>query len=123
MGKSCRWVNLTIPGFDGEDERRGDYDGSVEHFSRLIIKLLGVLKVKKVLLCAHSLGSIFSTYFITHHLPYVEGYVNITGNIDQWYTGIMTFFQTCVTGHGYNSAEWRSKRLMDDDHHRILMHH
>jgi len=28
MGDTCRWVNLTTPGFDGEDERRGDYNGS-----------------------------------------------------------------------------------------------
>lgn len=35
----------------------------------------------------------------------------------------MTFIQTAVTEYGYNSAEWRAKRLFDDDHQRILMHH
>ena len=28
MGGECRWINLTIPGFDKEDERRGSYDGT-----------------------------------------------------------------------------------------------
>jgi hypothetical protein len=45
MGKTCRWVNFIIPGFDGEDERRGGYDGSAAHLSQLIIKLIKALHV------------------------------------------------------------------------------
>jgi pimeloyl-ACP methyl ester carboxylesterase len=116
-------VNLIVPGFDGEDERRGDYDGSAAHLSQLIIKLMKALHVQKAIFCAHSLGSMFCSYFITHHPQYVEGYINVTGMVDYWSTGILVFFQTTFTEHGYNSAEWRAKKLWDDDHHRILIHH
>jgi pimeloyl-ACP methyl ester carboxylesterase len=89
----------------------------------LIIRLIKYLNVSKVILCAHSLGSIFSSYFITKYPNYVEGYINITGIVDHWYTGLMTFFQTVITENNYNSQEWRGKNLIDDDHQRILLHH
>lgn len=116
MGGCVRWVNLTIPGFDGEDERRGSYDGSADHLCNLIEKLMRVLSIPKIILCGHSLGNIFGTYFVTKHPHLFEGYINITGIVDHWYTGLLTFFQTVVTEHGYNSKEWRDKRLFDDDH-------
>ena len=94
---------MILPGFDGEDERRGDYNGSCEHFSQLILKLLAHLKIPKIILCAHSMGSIFSSYFITKYSDVVEGYINITGIVDDWYVGLLTFFQTTVAEHGYNS--------------------
>jgi pimeloyl-ACP methyl ester carboxylesterase len=97
VGGCCRWVNLTTPGFDGEDERRGSYDGSAAHFAQLIVRLLAELQVRRVILCAHSLGSIFSSYFITHFPQCVAGYINITGIVDHWYTGLLTFVQTCIT--------------------------
>jgi hypothetical protein len=33
MDGKCRWINITIPGFDQEDERRGSYTGSAEDFA------------------------------------------------------------------------------------------
>ena len=65
--------------------------------------MLGYLGVGRVILCAHSLGSIFASYFITHHAEWVEGYVNVTGIVDLWYTGLLTFYQTTVAEWGYNS--------------------
>jgi len=97
MGGSVRWVNLTIPGFDGEDERRGTYNGSADHLCKLIEKLMKFLLISKIILCGHSLGSIFGTYFITKNSHLVEGYINITGIVDHWYTGLLTFFQTVIT--------------------------
>lgn len=96
MGKGYRWINLTTPGFDGEDERRGSYLGTAEHFSLLIIRILKKLGINKVILCAHSLGSIFCSYFITKYPQSVEGYINITGIVDHWYPGLLTFYQTVV---------------------------
>ncbi len=55
-----------IPGYDGEDERRGSYDGSADHLCKLIEKLMQVLSVPKIILCGHSLGSIFGTYFASY---------------------------------------------------------
>ena len=65
------------------------------------------LKLSKIIICGHSLGSIFSSYFITKYPQYVEGYINITGIVDLWYTGLMTFFNTVITSYEYNSQEWR----------------
>jgi pimeloyl-ACP methyl ester carboxylesterase len=61
------------------------------------------LELSKIIICGHSLGSIFSSYFITHYGEFVEGYINITGIVDLWYTGLMTFFNTVVTSYQYNS--------------------
>ena len=66
------------------------------------------LKLSKIIICGHSLGSIFSSYFITKYPQYVEGYINITGIVDLWYTGLMTFFNTVITSYEYNSQEWRN---------------
>ena len=69
----------------------------------MIIKLLRHLEISSVILCTHSMGSIFSSYFITYHPKYVRGYINITGIVDQWYVGLLTFFNAAVTHYGYNS--------------------
>lgn len=42
------------------------------------------------------MGSIFASYFITKYADLVEGYINITGIVDDWYVGLLTFFQTTV---------------------------
>lgn len=71
MQSSCRWVNLVVPGFDGEDERRGNYTGSMKDFSELIVRLMGKLGVAKLVLCFHSMGSIYMCHFVTHYRRYV----------------------------------------------------
>jgi hypothetical protein len=73
-------------------------------------------------LCSHSLGAIFSSYFITKYPHVVEGYINITGIVDHWYVGLMTFFWIVVGKHGYNSQEWRDKQLLAQDHHRAVLY-
>lgn len=103
MGKNCRWINFTFPGFDGDDERRGTYTGTAEGISQLLINLLKKLQIPKVILCAHSLGSIFSTYFITNYPHFVSGYINVTGIVDHWYVGLMTFYRSSIGEHGFNS--------------------
>lgn len=30
MKNKYRWINLVVPGFDGKDERRGNYQGTGE---------------------------------------------------------------------------------------------
>jgi pimeloyl-ACP methyl ester carboxylesterase len=71
MGSECRWINLILPGFDGKDERRGDYNGSAEHISQLILMIMKHLKIGKIIFCGHSLGSIFGAYFLTKYSEYV----------------------------------------------------
>lgn len=40
MNGKIRWINLIVPGFDGQDERRGNYKGDVEDLSKMIVLIL-----------------------------------------------------------------------------------
>lgn len=40
MECKIRWINFVVPGFDGLDERRGNYSGSIEDLSKLIMLIL-----------------------------------------------------------------------------------
>jgi U1 small nuclear ribonucleoprotein C len=67
MKGKLRWINFVVPGFDGLDERRGNYSGSAEDLTKLIVAVLEELKISKIIYVAHSMGSIFGSYFITKH--------------------------------------------------------
>ena len=69
----------------------------------MILRIMLKLRLVKIIICAHSLGSIFCSHFITKWNAQVEGYINITGIVDLWYTGLLTFFNTVITLEGYNS--------------------
>jgi hypothetical protein len=47
MGEVCRWINFIYPGYDGEDERRGDFDGSLEHMSQMLIAMVESRGIEK----------------------------------------------------------------------------
>lgn len=68
MNGKVRWINFVVPGFDGLDERRGNYSGSAEDLSKLIVKVLDERKVSRIIFIGHSMGSIFGSYFI-HRFP------------------------------------------------------
>lgn len=48
------------------------------------------------------MGSIFASYFITKHPEVVQGYINITGIVNYWYTGLLTFYRTASVAYGFN---------------------
>lgn len=102
MDKQCRWINLTVPGFDGMDERRGTYSGSMRDLSILIVRLMENRGVKKIIYCGHSMGNIFMSYFATHYSQYIEGIISITGILDTWYTGLKTFHNAAVIKNNLN---------------------
>ena len=59
-----RWINFITPGFDGYDERRGDYQGTIHDISKMLEKLLIFLKIKdNIILLGHSMGSYICYYF------------------------------------------------------------
>jgi pimeloyl-ACP methyl ester carboxylesterase len=117
MDDTCRWVNVIIPGFDGQDERRANYTGSIQDFSQLLIMLLHHLQVSRIIYVGHSLGSILAGYFINKYPQYVRGYVNVTGIVNLWYTGLLTFYRTVVANYGFNKGPSRNSmlRLLDKD--------
>ena len=52
----------------------------------------------------------------------MEGYANVTGIVDHWYVGLMTFYQITIGGCSYNSKEWRARQLHNDDRYRQQIH-
>jgi pimeloyl-ACP methyl ester carboxylesterase len=68
MGENkIRWLNIIVPGFDNEDERRGNYSGSIEDICILMKMLLDDLGIKKVIVLGHSMGSYISNAFVVKY--------------------------------------------------------
>lgn len=96
MKEQVRWVNFAIPGFDGEDERRGGYVGDYPALLDLIIKLKRKLKIKRMIACGHSYGSSIA-FNLKEKFPLeVEGYINIGGISNYWSFGITMVYKICV---------------------------
>jgi hypothetical protein len=64
MGERVRWINVATPGFDGEDERRGNYMGTYPDIKKAVINLIKSLELKRVIILAHSFGTNFSTRIV-----------------------------------------------------------
>lgn len=80
-----RWINFFIPGFDGEDERRGDYKGTLEDLCLMLIKLLNNLKLNKVILLGHSLGSFIVYRFALLYPERLAAIIFPAGASIDWY--------------------------------------
>ncbi|EAR97748.2 alpha/beta fold hydrolase (macronuclear) [Tetrahymena thermophila SB210] len=74
---SCRWINFSIPGLDGQDERRGTYLGYLEDTSLLMKDFLDELKIDKVVLIMHSAGGMYGKKFIHTHPERVKAIVQL----------------------------------------------
>lgn len=61
--RTCRWINFSLPGFDGVDERRGNYSGSVNDVSDLLEELLNHLNIKEFVFLGHSFGGFVRNYY------------------------------------------------------------
>jgi pimeloyl-ACP methyl ester carboxylesterase len=115
MGEVCRWINFIYPGYDGEDERRGDFDGSLEHMSQMLIAMVESRGIEKFVFCGHSMGSMFMAYFVTHYRRYLEGSVSITGITDTWYIGLKTFYSLIVVSNGLNKMTKDRNKILNND--------
>ena len=85
-----------------------------------MILLIHELKVSKFIYVGHSLGSILAGYFINHYPQYVKGYINITGIVNIWYVGLMTFYRVTVGKYGFGVGPNRNAlfRLLNKDEYR-----
>jgi len=90
--------------------------------AQLIIKLIKKLGVKKIIYCGHSLGSIYGSYFISHFPQYVEGYINVTGIVNIWYTGLLSFFWKAIGQWNFNNPENKHKLLNFSNDERVNHH-
>jgi U1 small nuclear ribonucleoprotein C len=111
LKEKLRWINFVVPGFDGLDERRGNYTGSAEDLSKLIVAVLEQRRVSKIVYVGHSMGSIFGGYFISKHPEMVVGYVNVTGIVNYWYVGLMTFYRNLIVTYGFGPGTHHSAMM------------
>ncbi|EAR95002.1 alpha/beta fold hydrolase (macronuclear) [Tetrahymena thermophila SB210] len=82
---SCRWINFSVPGLDGKDERRGTYQGYLEDTSLLIKDFLDELKIDKVILIMHSAGGLYGKYFMYQYPDRVRASVQAASiGIEMW---------------------------------------
>lgn len=107
-----------MPGFDGHDERRGTYDGSLRDLSELIVRMIKKLNIEKFVFCGHSMGSIFMSYFVTHYEKYLEGCISITGILDSWYVGLRVFYYNFVIDNNLNKMVADRNTILNDDRMR-----
>jgi pimeloyl-ACP methyl ester carboxylesterase len=74
----------------------------------MILALLDYLKVGKFLICGHSMGSIFMPFLNAAAPKRVIGLISITGIVDYWYIGLVSFYTLAVTQLGITKG-WDPK--------------
>ena len=72
-------MNFSYPGFDGEDERRGSYEGTVDDVVKLVEMVLNRRKIGKIIIFGHFFGTWFSNYLILRKPERVRGFVQLCG--------------------------------------------
>ena len=73
--------------------------------------LLENRKVSKIFYVGHSMGTYIASYFVNTYPQFIKGYINITGMVNIWYTGILTFIRTMVISLGFGVNSYRNARL------------
>lgn len=58
----------------------------------------------KIIYCGHSMGSIYASYFINRYPEIVAGYINVTGIVNQWYLGLLTFYRCTSAAYGFGKG-------------------
>lgn len=106
---------MAIPGMDGQDERRGAYDGTLNGFCDLFLRIVGKLKLKRVTICAHSFGSTVGLTLVESFPRIVEGFINIAGLTISWPFGMSYMYKSCIVDNGYFREEWKTKRMYEKD--------
>lgn len=115
MGNKYRWINLTIPGLDGEDERRGSYDGTINGFSTLFLRLIAKLQLKRITICAHSFGTTVGFRLSIMHPYLIEGFINIAGVANNWPVGMGYMYKACISDLNFYDEGWKNKKLYEED--------
>lgn len=87
---------MMIPGIDGEDERRGAYDGTLKGFGDLFLRITSKLKLKRVIICTHSFGSTVGFYLTQTFPTAVEGFINLAGICSVWPIGMTYMYKSCI---------------------------
>lgn len=72
-----RFINIFLPGFDGEDERRGSYSGTTDQTLSLIDQFMDKLSIEKSSFLMHSYGGVVGKYFASCYPHRVESLIQI----------------------------------------------
>ena len=92
-GNKFRMINFFVPGFDGESENdRGDYDGTLNDFSQLVVMLLDYLKISRAIFFVHSMGGLLISSFCQKNASRVAGLVYLAAPSVSWYIGYIGFY-------------------------------
>lgn len=70
------------------------------------------------------MGSIYASYFINKYPDIVRGYINITGIVNQWYCGLLTFYRHTAAAHGFGKGPQQASmlRLLNKNEYRWQHH-
>jgi hypothetical protein len=101
MNGKVRWLNFLTPGFDGIDERRGDYSGSVQDLCKLIVLVLQKRGVKEFVFCGFSGGSINAPILYLLYPQLMVGEINLAGQGYTWPIGMVLNYSLIINGSGF----------------------
>lgn len=126
MKEEIRWINFVIPGYDGINEKRGTYNGSMDNICTLVYKILISRGVKKAIFCGHSGGTVFFPFLWKKYPHIFKGYLNIAGITNFWSIGMRLIYKIGAhdNGFGYNSVIGslaERKKLLDDSKFRKII--
>ncbi len=88
----------------------------------MLVRIIQKLGLGKIIYCGHSLGSIYASYFIEKYPEYVEGYINVTGIVNTWYTGLLAFFYRSIAQWEFNNIESRRQVFLMSEEERKIQH-
>lgn len=82
------------------------------------MRLVNHFKLQRVIICAHSFGSIVALKLALACPQTVEGIVNMAGLGTIWPNGMSYMYKATVYDHRFDEESWKSKQLYNIDEHR-----
>ncbi|KRX00383.1 hypothetical protein PPERSA_03604 [Pseudocohnilembus persalinus] len=111
-----RWINFVVPGYDGEDERRGEYLGEFNQILEMMKKLIDFLQLEKIFLLQHSTGSIIGLLFQDKYPDLCLGHIMLGAVAINWTFGIKAYYEVIIGQFGEeNQQKFIEKSNNDDD--------
>ncbi|KAL4510344.1 hypothetical protein ABPG72_008234 [Tetrahymena utriculariae] len=93
--KTCRWINYAYPGYDGFDDNRGSFKGTVREQCQLIAELLDYLEIGQIIFLGHSFGGYYRNYFTLMYPQRVIGIASIATHSFEHNVGFRTWVE-CI---------------------------
>ncbi|KAL4429682.1 hypothetical protein ABPG74_017091 [Tetrahymena malaccensis] len=112
----CRMIDFYTPGFDRNDERRGQqYQGGIDQLAKLIDDFMIKLGVQSAVFLAHSYGGIVVKNFIYLKPHKVEGFIQICTVPMTLWEGQKKLEKLELQKYNLDVDQISSERLSDED--------